>query len=101
MIPPDRLVRKRRPTSDVAGNEPRFDGLVTAETRVALRELDVLLSKLSLHDRAALVLVAVEGLTVKEAAETLGVSEGAIEQRVVRARAALRREHSESEAADG
>jgi RNA polymerase sigma-70 factor (ECF subfamily) len=44
-----------------------------------------------------LVLVAVEGLSAKEAASALDCSEGAIEQRLVRARAALRAKQTEKE----
>lgn len=93
-------LRKRRPGGTPTHEEPRFDGLVQAETRVALRELDAMLSKLSAQERAAIVLVAVEGLSPKDAAEMLECSEGAIEQRLVRARAALRAGKKESEVAD-
>lgn len=78
--------------------EPQYDGLVAAEARVALRELDAMLAELSPEDRAALVLTSVEGLSAKGAAEVLGTSEGAVEQRLVRARAALRERHSRAEA---
>jgi RNA polymerase sigma-70 factor, ECF subfamily len=84
------LLRKRREKQTDEMHEPRFDGQVHAEARVALRELDKLLDTLQPLDRAALVLVAVEGLSAKDAAEALGATEGAIEQRLVRARAALR-----------
>ncbi|WP_437484205.1 RNA polymerase sigma factor [Sorangium sp. So ce1014] len=91
-------LRRRRDTPREAPAEPRFDGLVSAEARVALRELDALLAALPPQDRAALVLVAVEGLPAKEAAAALGCSEGAVEQRLVRARAALRARQTEKEA---
>lgn len=82
--------RKRQPAAlDVAG-EPAYDGQSSAEARVALSELDDLLSTLPSEQRAALVLTAVEGFSAKEAALMLECSEGAVEQRVVRARAALR-----------
>lgn len=84
------LLRKRRERPSDGAREPLFDGLVRAEARVALRELDALVQSLQPLDRAALVLVTVEGLSAKEAADALGCSEGAIEQRLVRARAALR-----------
>lgn len=84
-------LRKRKPRADESEHEARFDGLVTAEARVALRELDEMLGRLSPHERAAIVLVHVEGLTVREAAETLGATEGAMEQRLLRARASLRK----------
>ncbi len=94
-------LRRRREIARDAPREPRFDGQVTAEARIALRELDVLLEDLSPPDRAALVLVAVEGLSAKEAALALDCSEGAVEQRLVRARAALRARTDEREAAGG
>jgi len=68
---------------------------------VALRELDEMLAELSAQDRAAIVLVHVEGLTVKEAAETLGTTEGAMEQRLLRARATLRKKEKQEEVNNG
>lgn len=82
-------------------HEGKFDGLVSVEARVALRELDEMLSELTAQDRAAIVLVHVEGLTVKEAAETLGTTEGAMEQRLLRARAALRKKEKKDEVNNG
>jgi RNA polymerase sigma-70 factor (ECF subfamily) len=90
-------LRRRRESPGESSREPRFDGLVTAEARVALGELEALLSGLPPQERAALVLVAVEGLSAKEAASALDCSEGAIEQRLVRARAALRAKQTEKE----
>ena len=95
------LLRKRREKQTDDTHEPRFDGLVHAEARVALRELDKLLESLHPLDRAALVLVAVEGLSAKDAAEALGATEGAIEQRLVRARAALRMKTEQAEVKHG
>jgi RNA polymerase sigma-70 factor (ECF subfamily) len=94
-------LRKRRVRSTQPEREARFDGPVTTEARVALRELDEMLAGLSPQDRAAIVLVVVEGFTVREAAETLECSEGAVEQRLVRARNALRAKRREQEASDG
>jgi len=96
-------LRKRKSRKDEPDEEQegRFDGLVTAEARVALRELDEMLAELSAQDRAAIVLVHVEGLTVKEAAETLGTTEGAMEQRLLRARATLRKKEKQEEVNNG
>jgi RNA polymerase sigma-70 factor (ECF subfamily) len=97
-------LRKRKTRSEGKGRiehespEPRFDGAVKAEARVALRELDGMLADLSPQDRAALVLVSVEGLTAKEAAAALECTEGALEQRLVRARASIRKARAEREA---
>ena len=62
-----------------------------AEARVALREMAERLDRLPAEQRAAIVLTQVEGLSNAEAAAALGCSEGAVEQRLIRARAALRR----------
>jgi RNA polymerase sigma-70 factor (ECF subfamily) len=70
--------------------EPSWDGAGAAEARVALRELDSLLAGLPYEQRAALVLKSVEGLSSAEIAEIAGTTEGAIEQRLVRARATLK-----------
>lgn len=69
----------------------RVDAGRGAESQVALAELARWLDDLPVEQRAALVLCGVEGLTNGEAAEVLGVSPGAIEQRLVRARATLRK----------
>jgi len=96
-------LRKRKtrgPTAELKVDIP-YDGHVHAEARVALSDLERLLHAVSPPDRAALILVAVEGLSVKAAAEVLESSEGAVEQRLVRARSALRTMRQEGEASDG
>jgi RNA polymerase sigma-70 factor (ECF subfamily) len=92
------LLRRRAEAPRERTSEPRFDGLVSAEARIALRELDAMLEALPPQERAALVLVSVEGLSAKDAAQALGCSEGAVEQRLVRARAALRARRDAKEA---
>ncbi len=67
-----------------------IDGLGAADAHVALRELEGLLDELPDEQRSALVLQAMEGFTNREIGEILGCSEGAVEQRLVRARAALK-----------
>jgi RNA polymerase sigma-70 factor (ECF subfamily) len=67
-----------------------WDGLAVAEARLALAELADWLEVLPPEQRAAIVLKAVEDLTTTEIAQILECSEGAVEQRLVRARAALR-----------
>lgn len=100
-------LRKRKPRAEdrLSGVSPeqeaKFDGLVSAEARVALRELDTMLAALTPHERAAIVLVHVEGLTVREAADAVGTTEGAMEQRLLRARGALRKRGAEEEATGG
>jgi RNA polymerase sigma-70 factor (ECF subfamily) len=66
------------------------------EARLALAELADWLGALPPDQQAALVLKVVEGRESAEIAEILGCSEGAVEQRLVRARAALRQRRSDS-----
>lgn len=82
--------RRRRASEGEQAVEPTWDGAASAEAHLALRELRDLCSDLPEEQRAALVLKAVEGFTSRETAEILEISEGAVEQRLVRARAALR-----------
>jgi RNA polymerase sigma-70 factor (ECF subfamily) len=82
--------KRRKRTASEALPEPAFDGLGQAEARLAVAELGTLLEGLPADQRAALVLKSVEGLSTPEIARILECSEGAVEQRLVRARAALR-----------
>ena len=89
---------RRVPSVDVEQDEVALpeEGQSSAEARLALNELSGWLSELPPDQQAALVLKAVEGRESSEIAEILGCSEGAVEQRLVRARAALRQRRSES-----
>ncbi|MBI4701814.1 MAG: RNA polymerase sigma factor [Deltaproteobacteria bacterium] len=96
----DALRRRRpRPAAErgeaTIAREPSFDGLLAAEARAALREIDRWLGELPPEQRAALVLKTMEEMTSAEIGELLGCSEGAVEQLLVRARAALRQHHGE------
>ena len=82
--------RARRPKPTDTADESTSD-LASAEQKMALAELSDFMSELPPDQRAALVLKAVEGMTSPEIAEVLQCSEGAVEQRLVRARAALRK----------
>ncbi|HVY32767.1 MAG TPA: sigma-70 family RNA polymerase sigma factor [Polyangiaceae bacterium] len=82
--------RARRPKPTDTADESTSD-LASAEQKLALAELSDWMSELPPDQKAALVLKAVEGLTSPEIAEVLQCSEGAVEQRLVRARAALRK----------
>ena len=82
--------RTRRKEASDEQIETGWDGAALAEARVALTELDEWLEALPAEQRAALVLQTMEGLNNTEIAQVMGVSEGAVEQRLVRARAALR-----------
>ena len=82
--------RSRRPIPTEAVAEAGWDGAAGAEAHMALAELNDLLGALPPDQRAAVVLQSVEGHAVSEIAAILGCSEGAVEQRLVRARATLR-----------
>jgi RNA polymerase sigma-70 factor (ECF subfamily) len=90
----DALRRRKRETPP---EPPSFDAPVTPEAKLALVELAGWLDDLAPDQRAAIVLVAIEGLTAPEAALALGCSEDAIEQRVSRGRAALRKRRDRDE----
>jgi len=90
--------RRKRPRREVPDDnlvEPRWDGAASAEARLALTELSEWLGVLPEEQRTALLLKGVEELSTPEIAEILGCSEGAVEQRLVRARAALRSRRNE------
>lgn len=82
--------RARRPKPTDTADETSSD-LASAEQKLALAELSDWMDELPPDQRATLVLKAVEGMTSPEIAEILQCSEGAVEQRLVRARAALRK----------
>jgi RNA polymerase sigma-70 factor (ECF subfamily) len=84
--------RARRPVPIDTADDVLADGrLGSPEAVVALSELSTLLSELPDDQRAAIVLKVVEGLSSAEVAEILQCTEGAVEQRLVRARATLRK----------
>lgn len=70
--------------ADVEAGGPRTD------VGAALRELSGWLDELPGDQRAAIVLKEMEGMTSAEIGGVLGCSEGAVEQKLVRARATLR-----------
>jgi RNA polymerase sigma-70 factor, ECF subfamily len=87
----DHRRKRARQERQAEAELPRgFDGSADADAHVALRELEDLLVDLPDEQRSALLLQAMEGFTNREIGEILGCSEGAVEQRLVRARAALR-----------
>jgi RNA polymerase sigma-70 factor (ECF subfamily) len=82
--------RARMPRLTDDAPDLKVDDLASAESRLALRELSDWLDALPPDQRAAVVLKCIEGHSSAEVAELLGSSEGAIEQRLVRARVTLR-----------
>ncbi len=86
---------RENPTDQPIG--PHFDGAVTAEARIALRELDDWLGQLTDDQRTVIVLRYVEGKSNQEIASILECSEGAVEQKLFRGRKALRLLKAKSE----
>jgi RNA polymerase sigma-70 factor, ECF subfamily len=95
-------LRRRRRRSFWAGlvgdvrAHPRAEATSAApDTHAALGEVARFVSDLPDEQRVAIVLKEVEGWTSAEIAEARGCSEGAVEQRLLRARATLRARMSE------
>lgn len=87
--------RARRPPSADEAADPSWDGTAPLDARLALVELADWLGDLPPDQKAALLLKTVEERDSLEIAEILGCSEGAVEQRLVRARASLRQRRNE------
>ena len=80
----------RRPLTVDRVDELPVATATAPEAHLALVELSEWLEVLPAEQRAAVVLKSVQGFSSKETADILGCSEGAVEQRLVRARATLR-----------
>lgn len=86
-------LRRARPTAAVLALVPEpADPLAErkADGRLALAEVHQAMGRLPEDQRSALLLVALEGLSLAEAASVLGCAEGTLASRLARARAALR-----------
>ncbi len=86
----DHAVRMRHAEQAGAAGEPRLDGAGAAAARSDLRTVGAALDRLDPEQRAALVLVGVEGFSYQEAAEILDVPIGTVTSRLARARLRLR-----------
>lgn len=82
-------VRVRAAASPELTEEPAVSGEAVAFGELELREVDRAMASLPDEQRLVLALVAVEGLTYREAAEVLDTPLGTIMSRLARARAAL------------
>lgn len=80
--------RREEPHRDLSESEPLI--LANDPPRPELLDLRLALAKLSALDRAVLVLVDLEGLSMREAATALGTTTLATKWRAVRARRRLR-----------
>ncbi|MGD8148742.1 RNA polymerase sigma factor SigM [Ornithinimicrobium sp. Y1694] len=83
----DRL-RRQRPTADIDDHDPveQRDGHHAVEVRLDIQEA---LAKIPEGQRLALILVDMHGLSVAQAAQTLGVAEGTVKSRCSRGREAM------------
>lgn len=89
--------RRRRAREAVAFvAEAAVDTGPRLEARAALRELAAWMGELPPEQRAVVVLKELEGYSAAEVGALLGCSEGAVEQRLVRARAFLRGRRSDA-----
>ncbi len=85
--------RKRQPPG--SDDEPCSQRALSEDQLAAVVELGRWLSELGPEQRAAVVLKHMEGMTCAEVAVVLGISEGAVEQRLLRAKAALKRREAD------
>lgn len=86
-------LRRRRPVAAVLALVPEMADAPAgrrAEDRLALAEVHAAMGRLPEDQRAALLLVALEGMSLAEAATALGCAEGTLASRLARARTALR-----------
>lgn len=84
----DRVVEEA-PRAEPASGLPGAEAAAIERERIAA--LRAAVERLPHHQRAAIVLVHLEGVSAKDAAAALGTSEAAVWQAVSRGRAALRR----------
>lgn len=75
--------------TDLFESEPPAQEAASPEVRAELAALEAALASLPAAHREVLLLVGVEGLEGKQAAEVLGIQPEALRQRLSRARAAL------------
>ena len=88
----------RHPAGSSSDDEPASSRALSEDQLAAVMELGRWLNDLVPDQRAAVVLKYVEGMTSAEVASVLGVSEGAVEQRLLRAKAALKRREADEPA---
>jgi RNA polymerase sigma factor (sigma-70 family) len=84
-----RAVRVKAAQTRELDEEPAISGEAVALGEIGLREVERALESLPAEQRAVLALVAVEGLSYREAADVLETPIGTVMSRLARARAAL------------
>ena len=86
-------LRRSRPSAAVLALVPDLpdpSAARQADGRLALTEVHQAMGRLPEDQRSALLLVALEGMSLAEAASVLGCAEGTLASRLARARASLR-----------
>jgi RNA polymerase sigma-70 factor (ECF subfamily) len=91
---------RRHDELTAASNVVGQDGEAVAEDRITLAMVRRTLAQLSEEQRSVLMLVCVDGLTYKEAAEVLGIPLGTVMSRLSRARQELHARLSDQRARD-
>lgn len=86
---------RARKVRNIASHDPELidtqivDGEKAILAQISLQEVNVAMATLSDEQRAILALVALQGLSYKEVAETLSIPLGTVMSRLARARVAL------------
>lgn len=86
-----RKVRQKNVYSLDDTEEPAVDGEQTIHDQITLAQVDAAMNQLPDEQRSIMALVAVQGMSYKEVAETLGIPAGTVMSRLARARVALAR----------
>ena len=84
-----RKVRQKNVYSLEDTDEPAMDGEQAIHNQIALAQVDAAMNQLPDEQRSIMALVAVQGMSYKEVAETLGIPAGTVMSRLARARIAL------------
>jgi RNA polymerase sigma-70 factor (ECF subfamily) len=87
-----RAVRVKAATLPELADEPVISGERVALGEIALGEAERAMARLPVEQRIVLSLVAVEGMSYREAAAVIGTPTGTVMSRLARARAALVRQ---------
>lgn len=84
-----RRARERIVVGDPDADAPGIDGREAMDAALTLSKALQVLATLPEEQRIVITLVQIEGFTYREAAEILGIPEGTVTSRLVRARAAI------------
>ena len=84
-----RKIRQHNTYSLDETEEPSVDGEQTIHDQITLDQVDAAMNKLPDDQRSIMALVALQGMSYKEVAETLGIPAGTVMSRLARARVAL------------